>query len=85
MSDAGCASCPHAADPHVLVALETGDVMGVRDIPVSGVMLCPVCPCVTTWSVAGYPAPEMPDPGFLAVIRDCVFDPERRGGKNAGS
>lgn len=61
--------CEHLVDPHVLVALAFDVVAGVPDVPVSGVMLCPVCDCVATWSVDGRPVPPMPSHKALAELR----------------
>lgn len=56
--------CGHPLDPHVLVAFgEPAD---------GGLMFCPQCPCVSTWSVQGRPEPEMPPPDVVARYREAV-------------
>ena len=65
--------CMHPFDPHVLVALETAELAGVPDVPVSGVILCPVCECAMTWAVADWPVPQMPVAWELEVLRRDVF------------
>jgi hypothetical protein len=65
--------CTHPFDPHVLVALEAAELAGVPDVPVAGVILCPVCECAMTWSVAGYPDPPMPAPREAELLRREVF------------
>jgi hypothetical protein len=69
----GCENCGHVAGPHVLVSLCFAEVHEMPDIPVAGIMLCPECDCVTTWSIEGFPAPRMPDDSELAVIRAMVL------------
>jgi hypothetical protein len=65
-------SCAHPVDPHVLVAMESGVVADVPNVPVSGVMLCPSCECAATWSVMGYPEPPLPAPEILDEIRRMI-------------
>lgn len=67
----GCGNCPHDFTPHVLVMTESGEVAGVQDVPVGGLMFCPVpgCGCTATWSVKGYPRPAMPGPEALVAMR----------------
>lgn len=65
--------CAHPVDPHVLAATEYAPVAGIEDVPVAGIMLCPNCDCVMTWSVAGRPTPPLPSAADLARIRQDVF------------
>ncbi len=63
--------CGHDVGPHVLVGTET-DTVGGTEVPVSGIMFCPKCPCVATWAAQGYPEPEMPHPDVVEQIRQVV-------------
>ena len=58
-----CVRCGHPLDPHVLAALDPDD------LPAGGVMLCPACPCKATWSVQGWPHPEMPPDDEIRYLR----------------
>jgi hypothetical protein len=62
--------CEHDFKPHVLVMLNTDDIAGTEGVPVGGLMFCPSCDCTATWSVKGYPVPELPGPGELAEMRE---------------
>lgn len=65
--------CGHETDPHRIVALNFEAVAGAGGVPVDGVMLCPECDCVLTWSVEGRPAPEPLTPEELERVRKEVF------------
>lgn len=69
----GCENCPHPSDPHVLVTLDFDELAGLPDVPVAGVVLCPECDCVMTWSVTGFAAPEIPPEDELELLRRDVF------------
>lgn len=68
-----CSACLHPFDPHVLVALTFHKMLGVDEVPASGVVLCPECDCASTWSVAGVARPEMPPAQEVERIRDEIF------------
>lgn len=71
--DEGCESCSHPFDPHVLCALEFAEMAGVPDVPVSGLVLCPACDCCMTWSVPGWPPPEIPPQREINLLREAVL------------
>jgi hypothetical protein len=73
VDDPSCDRCGHPFSPHVLVMLESAEVAGVPDVPVAGVIFCPDCDCVATWSIAGHPPSELPGPEELRRIRESVF------------
>jgi hypothetical protein len=60
----GC-GCP--LDPHVMVVLAEHE-----DARQGGLMFCPACGCVKTWSVQGWPRPVMPPPEDVAWYRTQV-------------
>lgn len=68
--DALCGNCLHPVDPHVLVTTVLDTVHEIPDVPVAGVMLCPDCDCVMTWSAQGYPEPELPPDRELDLLRE---------------
>lgn len=49
-----CQVCGHPWDPHVLVADKFRNVGKVTDVPVGGVISCPVeeCGCQMTWGLS---------------------------------
>lgn len=65
--------CSHPMAPHVLVVTDYDDIGPVENVPVAGVVLCPHCDCVVTWSVAGYPEPDMPLPVDVERVRQDIF------------
>lgn len=68
-----CSACMHALDPHVFVAIAFARVLDVEQVPVSGVVLCPECDCLSTWSIHDVPRPEMPPAQEVARIREEIF------------
>ena len=67
-------TCTHPVDPHAIIPLEFDVILGVPDVPVAGVMLCPACDCTATWSVNGYPEPPLPAPEIVAELRRAIKD-----------
>jgi hypothetical protein len=72
MRDTLCSNCDHLFDAHALVTLKVTDMTGIGEVPAAGLVLCPDCSCVTTWSVDAYPAPTVPAEQ-IAAIRNEVF------------
>lgn len=58
--------CGHLVDPHVLATL-------YADVMDGGLMFCPDCDCVQTWSAEGRPRPVMPPPSVVAEVRAAVL------------
>lgn len=56
-----CGECGHPFDPHIFVIVEQN----------SGLYFCqdPDCTCVGTWSIHGFPKPEMPSPEIVEAFR----------------
>lgn len=75
-----CTACSHPFDPHVLVPTQFTDLGSItpatygqpREVPVAGVMFCPACDCCTTWSVSGWPRPEMPPEREAGLLREMA-------------
>jgi hypothetical protein len=66
--------CGHPFDPHIMVALDAGDLMR------GGVMFCPECvDCHRTWSAGDRGVPVLPGAEVLAKLRVAVL-PGRKGG-----
>ena len=63
--DDGCQRCGHSMDAHVMLAFD--------DPLDGGLMFCPDCGCVMTWSAEGHPLPAMPLPHDVAEFREAVF------------
>ena len=64
---APCEQCPHPDGGHLIVAIYEDPLAG-------GVRLCPEgeCQCFATWSVQGFPRPQLDKAQWLAAREEIL-------------